>query len=144
MWRTSCFCHDCTMHDLWLTLCWLMLAVPSISFLQASWLLWIAAGIVLNASLQWKHLFPGVLQDALHYGKLKLDVRGGGQTLGLLNLPKSYAIRSLAEIALLAFEKMLFSCHMYWSQGLRPFGYRNWSPKGMGSWLQVVTHNSSF
>lgn len=85
-----------------------MLAVPSISLLQASWLLWVAAGIVLNASLQWKHLFPGVLQDALHYGKLKLDVRGGGQTLGLLNVPKSYAIRSLAGIAFLAFEKMSF------------------------------------
>ena len=85
-----------------------MLAVPLISLLQASWLLWVAAGIVLNASLQWKHLFPGVLQDALHYGKLKLDVRGGEQTLGLLNVPKSYAIRSLAGITFLAFEKMSF------------------------------------
>ena len=80
-----------------------MLAVPSISFLQASWLLWIAAGIVLNASLRWKHFFPDVLQDALHYGKLKLDVRSGRPTLGLLNVPKSYAIRSLAGIAHFSF-----------------------------------------
>lgn len=69
------------------------------SFLPFCWLLWIAAGTVLNVSLQWKKFFPFILQDALHYGKLKLDVAGiARRGFRQLNVPKSYAVFPLPVI----------------------------------------------
>ena len=62
--------------------------------LNLSWVILIAVGVILNGSLQWKQYFPVILQDALLYGKLKLQPASGqgkvpdGGIMSLLNIPK--------------------------------------------------------
>ena len=56
-------------------------------FVAPSWLLWIAAGLVLNAIVQWKHLLPSIVSGVMEYGKLRLGESKSG--LGyLLTVPK--------------------------------------------------------
>lgn len=56
-------------------------------FVAPSWLLWIAAGLLFNAIVQWKHLLPSILTGVMEYGKLRLGESKSG--LGyLLTVPK--------------------------------------------------------
>ena len=56
-------------------------------FVAPSWLLWITAGLVLNAIVQWKHLLPSIVSGVMEYGKLRLGESKSG--LGyLLTVPK--------------------------------------------------------
>ena len=56
-------------------------------FVAPSWLLWIAAGLVLNAIVHWKHLLPSLMRGVMEYGKLRLG-ESKSELEYLLTIPK--------------------------------------------------------
>jgi hypothetical protein len=67
-------------------------------FLTPSWLLWIAGGLVLNATVQWKHLLPSIVSGMMEYGKLRLGESKSG--LGYLLTVKVSNVQLLLILVL--------------------------------------------
>lgn len=66
--------------------------VDLMDLLAPSWLVWIAAGILLHTVVKWKRFLPRVLRDVLEYGKLRsessVDVAVGKPISRFLSVPK--------------------------------------------------------
>ena len=126
VWRASCFAWSVTVHVLADVSC-------TLDFSLAGFLATVGCSghcsqciFAVEALVSWRSAGCSALRQT------EVGCPGWGADLRIAERAQIVCNTLIGWDSIFSFrENVLFSCHMYWSQGLGPFGYRSWSPKGM-------------